>query len=174
MNNLVSFLSRFQKVKINHFSDGYWLVPKFWKILSPRLTGYVIKKGKTLEEIVIHNDFLHKEIIFSFNGDHNFYNFNIALKLREIDFRLDPNAVKKKPDDAFFVFFPIENCKIILDKRSLQLIYDGIIPFFSKNYYKKMVDYQREYAQKNQISQEFKGFFWRRNGYKEVYEQNSQ
>lgn len=169
MNNLLNFLNSFQKVKINHFSNGYWLVPKFWKIFSPRLTGYVIKNGKTLEEIVKNNDLLKKEIIFSFNGDYNFYNFNIALKLREINFRLDYNAVRKKPNEDFFVFYPVKNCKIVLDKRGIALIYEGIIPFFSKSYYEKMVDFQREYMQKNQIKKEFIGFFWRRNGYKEIY-----
>ncbi|WP_404913636.1 hypothetical protein NBX26_02495 [Mesomycoplasma hyopneumoniae] len=170
MTNLASFLNNFQKVKINHFVDGYWLVPSFWKIFSPRLTGYVIKKEKSLAEIVENNNLLQKEIIFSFNGDHNFYNFNIALKLRGIDFYLDRNALKNKADNEFFVFYPVKECKIVLDKRSLELIYQGIIPFFSKNYYQKMLEFQREYIKKNQISKEFKGFFWRRMGYKEIYE----
>ncbi|AGQ51060.1 hypothetical protein MHL_2905 [Mesomycoplasma hyopneumoniae 7422] len=78
--------------------------------------------------------------------------------------------MKNKADNEFFVFYPVKECKIVLDKRSLELIYQGIIPFFSKNYYQKMVEFHREYIKKNQISKEFKGFFWRRMGYKEIYE----
>ncbi|WP_143825242.1 hypothetical protein [Mesomycoplasma ovipneumoniae] len=49
MNNLRQKISNFNKVKVNHLSDGYWLVPSFFKIFSPKLTGYVIKKAKTPE-----------------------------------------------------------------------------------------------------------------------------
>ncbi|WP_341491726.1 MPN499 family protein [Mesomycoplasma ovipneumoniae] len=169
MNNIRQKISNFNKVKVNHLSDGYWLVPSFFKIFSPKLTGYVIKKAKTLEELVNFNDFQKKEIIFNFNGDHNFYNFNILMKLRQIDFRLDIKAVLKKPDDAIFIFFPVQNCKIVLDKQSLKLIYDGIIPFFSKEYYSNLVFYQREKSAKLQNNDVFKGFFWRRNGFEEIY-----
>ncbi|WP_230861162.1 MPN499 family protein [Mycoplasma sp. 'Moose RK'] len=173
INNLQAFLQKTKKVKINHLSDGYWLVPPFFAFLSPRQTKNVIKKANSLPELVQINNFLEKEIIFSFNGDHHFKNFNLAMKLRKIDFRLDFNSILQKPDNATIEFYPVKDCKIILDKPGLTLIYNGIIPFFSREYYQKMLEFQQKLAKKNNLETKFLGFLWRRFGFKELYQKTN-
>ncbi|WP_434337107.1 MPN499 family protein [Mesomycoplasma conjunctivae] len=163
MNDLISYITKISKIRINHHNNGFWLVPSVRNYFSFRLTAFVIKKTDTLEEMILRNNWISKEVIFNFNGDNNFVKFNLALKLREINFRLDAQQIKKLSDKSTLSFFPIDNCEIILDKKGLQLIYDGIIPFFSKKYYHKLLEQQQRQQKQKNIS-----FLWRSFGFKEI------
>ncbi|TQC54331.1 hypothetical protein E1I74_03975, partial [Mycoplasmopsis cynos] len=78
-------LNEIIKLKINQTLTGFWLVPSFLKILTPRSHEFVIKYAKSLKELIIKNNLLEKNIKFSFNKDTDFSIFNTLMKLKGYD-----------------------------------------------------------------------------------------
>lgn len=135
------------KIKVNHMSDGYWLIPSWNKIFTPKSSKYATKFCKTFEELISYNDFLNKNVVLSLNGDHNFYHFNKVMKMLNFDFQILENQIKNLDIKDVLIFKPIENLNIIFDYKAIKLIYSGIIPIFNLNYYEKLY---KEYNENNQ------------------------
>ncbi|WAM03287.1 hypothetical protein ONA24_06150 [Mycoplasmopsis cynos] len=54
-------LNEIIKLKINQTLTGFWLVPSFLKILTPRSREFVIKYAKSLKELIIKKQFTWKK-----------------------------------------------------------------------------------------------------------------
>ncbi|UWV81924.1 MPN499 family protein [Mycoplasmopsis cynos] len=134
-------LNEIIKLKINQTLTGFWLVPSFLKILTPRSHEFVIKYAKSLKELIIKNNLLEKNIKFSFNKDTDFSIFNTLMKLKGYDFQLNVNHINKLLPNQYIDYEIVENIIIRFDKKTLQTIYNGNIFFYSKEYFKK--NYQK-------------------------------
>ncbi|QJB71153.1 MPN499 family protein [Mycoplasma sp. 1654_15] len=152
-----------RKIRVNHLLDGYWIMPSMFSILTPRISKYIVKKAKTLDEIIEYNNLEKQEVIFSFNKDTEFKKFNYLLKKREIDFVLDKKIVNNLTKETKFEFEVVPNLTIILNWKSIKSIYNGLIFFFSKEYFLKLLVKEQLRTKKEKIS-----LLWTSMGFKVV------
>lgn len=152
-----------RKIRVNHLLDGYWIMPSMFSILTPRISKYIVKKAKSLDEIIEYNNLEKQEVIFSFNKDTEFKKFNYLLKKREIDFVLDKKIVNNLTKETKFEFEVVPNLTIILNWKSIRSIYNGLIFFFSKEYFLKLLVKEQLRTKKEKIS-----LLWTSIGFKVV------
>lgn len=122
-------------IKINHLSSGYWLVPSFLRIFSARKSQAVIKHSKTLEGLLEKNKLINDDFTISLNGDKQFKAFNQMAKLKELTFFINQDVLNKIDKLGYVDFEVIPNLILRYTFKSLQAIYAGYIPFYSKNYF---------------------------------------
>lgn len=125
-------------IKINHLSSGYWLVPSFLKIFSARKSQAVIKHSKTLEGLLEKNNLMNDDFTISLNGDKQFKMFNQMAKLKELPFFINNEVLNKIDKEGYVDFEVIPNLILRYTFKSLQAIYAGYIPFYSKQYFAKL------------------------------------
>ncbi|MBN3534837.1 MPN499 family protein [Mycoplasma procyoni] len=128
------------KTKVNRTDDGFWVVPGFWKVFSPKSSESRIKKTKTLEDIIHYNDLDNKNVIFSFNGDNRFELFNKLQKIRNTNIYIDFNKVNKMKKEETLEFEVIDNLVLVIDFKTIKRIYEGKSFFFTKDYYIKFLE----------------------------------
>lgn len=140
-----------RKIKVNHLGDGYWIMPSTFSIFTPKISKYIVKKTKSLDEIIEYNNLLNKEVIFSFNKDEDFKKFNFLLKKREIDFFLDKKIINNLTKETLIDFEVVPNLKIRLNWKSIKNIYNGTIFFYSKDYFRSLLIKEQTRTKKENI-----------------------
>ncbi|TDV24194.1 hypothetical protein BCF59_0144 [Mycoplasmopsis mustelae] len=136
-----------KNVKVNQMDNGFWLVPSFLKIFSPKSRNVALKHSFTLVDLIEKNDLQDLNIIFSFNGDTKFQHFNNLLKYRNYDFQLQLNQLSKLGEHDFFDWEVVENLIIRFNFKTIKTLYSGYTFFFTPKYFEY-------YYQKNKRNEE--------------------
>ncbi|WP_027119333.1 MPN499 family protein [[Mycoplasma] testudinis] len=132
------FKKPFSKVKVNYVNNLFWIAPGILSYVHGRTFGYL--PSKTLKELVHNNDLLEKNAYFSFNSlkEKNCDWMNQLNQMKELSFRWNTETFTKIERDGFCLDESIhELVKIKWDKKALNWIYRGYIPFANKNWYAK-------------------------------------
>ncbi|WP_033161455.1 MPN499 family protein [[Mycoplasma] collis] len=138
-------------IKINHNNDGFWILPSFLSIFSKSIKASTMQKFHTLDTLIAKTEIYKKEAILSFNGDEDFSKFNKCLKYRKINFTINYNNWVKLDKNAIITFNINENIKVHLDFKGFRLLYQGRIPFYSLEWYKKYYDKNKKFIDKDNI-----------------------
>ncbi|MGY6172475.1 MPN499 family protein [Candidatus Mycoplasma pogonae] len=125
-------------VKINHLDNGYWLVPSIINVFHYKKHKSAFKYGASLEELLKKNDLINKDFAINLNKDEKFFNFNLAQKLKKLNFTLDKKIVEHVAQLKHFDFEILPNIIIRIDKKMLYAIWDGFIPFYHSDYFQKL------------------------------------
>ena len=131
-----------KKIKVNFINNLFWLAPKISTYFIGRQFGYI--PYKTLKDLIVKNDLLESDFIFSLNGlgEKNYVFFNTLFQLRKFEFRLSKEVIYKIIKYGYVDDNSIHKLLVIRwDSNSLKFIKKGYIPFYSKDWYiKKFID----------------------------------
>lgn len=147
------------KITVNSNSSGIWVIPSSFKLFTPHKRDFVIKKAKSIAEIIQENKLFLGNYYFSFNKDHEFALFNELQKQSDLGIYVDNKIIKNIEENQKQEFIINEKISIVLDEKGIYNIFRGNSFFVNKEYFDNLFDYlnQRKQIKNNQAK-----FVWRK------------
>jgi hypothetical protein len=124
------------KIKINHFSSGWWYQPSIWTTSKRR---WAARPYANLQKLLKNEEILDKNFVLSLNGDKDLKVFRWIANEKNYKTFFNNEQIRMLNKDET-IEERIPKCKIIIywDLKGYKLLNKGVLPYFELSCLKQM------------------------------------
>ena len=124
-----------KKVNINILGDKFWYVPS---VFTTSKRKWAQRPYTNFKKLLKNENLINENFLLSLNGDDNFKYFRIIQSIHEIDLFMNKKDIEIINNNGILEYkIPRTRVTISFDKKSLNLLKKGLIPYYSKDFLKK-------------------------------------